>query len=183
MTVTLNPTADTKVAGMTALQHRQAAEECRIREEESWQRSDTDGFVSQWCNSLGAREHQMNAEIAEAGGVALFQGLYCGERRVLAKQVSRPCFGAPWKKEHVWLLHPDEERVFGRRYIPVTYAGKTSRVQKALNICQRSEKAPAIAKVMGGGTGMDGLASCFVGVKRIGDEWGADAVLVKKDSL
>lgn len=47
---------------------RQQAADSRKRAAESWERSDTDGFVSQWASNITADELIMKAELIEAGG-------------------------------------------------------------------------------------------------------------------
>lgn len=45
------------------------AAQCVRREQESWERSDTDGFLSQWANQKMAQRYRTLAEIAEDGGL------------------------------------------------------------------------------------------------------------------
>lgn len=45
---------------------------CYRREQESFDRSDTDGFLSQWANAVAGRLYDQLAEVAEAGGVWTF---------------------------------------------------------------------------------------------------------------
>lgn len=167
---------DYSLNNLTAEQCDKMAEEAALRSRESFERSDTDGFVTQWCNDLSARKYSEQARIKRNGGKAFFYGLYQGDRRVKARMVSRPAFNAPWKTVLVWELHSDEQGSFGRRYIP---AGQRSRVQKTLGLSERGENAPAEAYIGGSGRGMSGLASCFVSARRTGDQWGQDSVLAE----
>jgi hypothetical protein len=138
---------------------------------DSFERCDTDGFLSQCALDITARQFERQAHIAEAGGLAEFTGLYQGERRVAARLV--PGF----RGRSTWLLRDDEAERFGRRFVPFA-AGRSSRVQKALGLAERAEMAPAIACLAGSGTGLSGCASAFVSVKRTGCEWGLDATLI-----
>lgn len=163
---------------MTPEALRAEAQRCREQAEESFQRSDTDGFLSQWALGLSAQKADAQAKIAEAGGKAVFTGLYQGDRRVKAKLISQPAFNAPWVFEDVWLLDKSETDLIasrGKRYIPTAPygAGKVSRVQKALGLSERQEWAPAKADIVGRGTGLSGTA--WVETVRAGDEWGGDA--------
>ena len=163
--------------GKTAEEWDAAANDALRREEESFQRSDTDGFLSQWCLSLSAQEYRRNAEIARNGGTATFVGLYEGDRRVVAKQISVPAFNAPWLTDTLWLLGKSETDLIerrGKRYLPV---GSKSRVLKALGLAERVEQAPAIAKLYAPGRGLSGAASARIITVRTGDEWGSDATL------
>lgn len=51
------------------------AEEHRRRSEESFQRSDTDGCVTQWCNDISARDCARAAELADHGNLDIFKVL------------------------------------------------------------------------------------------------------------
>lgn len=154
---------------MTATEHRDAAMDCLYRQEDSFQRSDTDGFLSQWANGLQANLHMEQATIIENGGRAQFCGLYEGDRRVAAKIVTSQFNGHYITS---WMLRKDEAEKFGRRYIPVN---TNSRIQKKLNLRQAQETAPAKAIITGRGRGLSG--SAWVTTVRTGDEWGTDSVL------
>jgi hypothetical protein len=145
------------------------AAQCRQDAQESFDRCDTDGFVSQWASGIMAGVHTLQAEIERAGGVSEFHGLYQGTRRVAAKIITT-AYG------NCWILRNDEAETFGRKFIPLA-SGSTgkSRVQKQLGLCERPEMAPAKAKVMGTGRGLSG--SAWAARVRCGDEWGLDAIL------
>ncbi len=162
------------ISNFTAEQCEQKAAEAYVSERESFKRSDTDGCVSQWCSNLSGQQYARQAQIARDGGTAEFVGLYQGERRVKARLINRPAYNAPWRTVATWELHFDEERVIGRRFIP---AGDRSRIQKALGLSERTERAPAVAYIGGNGNGLSGLASCFIGTQRTGDQWGQDAMV------
>lgn len=164
------------------------AAEAGERERESFERSDTDGCFSQWASSLTREEHRKNAEIAGNGGLAVFVGLYQGERRVRAKVIRmKSSYDGSIKRE--WELHPSETGLIaarGKRWLP--YAGTRSlksgsRVQVNLGLSERAEVAPAIAKIGGGGKGFAGMSSCVVSVVRRGDEWGGDARIAMESSV
>ena len=166
--------------GNDAAALRDMADERRRRSEESFQRCDTDGFLSQWASDITARMFDLQAEVAESGGRWIFPGLYDGGRRIAAKVIRVKCFNAPWKTERKWFLRDDEVATYGRRFIP---AGGNSRVRKGLGIEERDELAPAVAEIVGSGTGLSGAASCSAVVVRKGDEWGQDAVLVNNEEV
>lgn len=50
---------------------RADAADARRREEESFQRSDTDGFLSQWASSITAQEKDREATLADNGGLVI----------------------------------------------------------------------------------------------------------------
>lgn len=55
-----------------AEQHRAKAAEHIAKAEESWQRSDTDGFLTQWAHGISSQLEMRKADIAERGGKADF---------------------------------------------------------------------------------------------------------------
>jgi len=54
---------------------REKAEEQRRRSDESWERSDTDGCVSQWCQDITARDYTYAAELSNQGNLDIFKVL------------------------------------------------------------------------------------------------------------
>jgi hypothetical protein len=62
--------------GMTAEDCRAEARRCRERSAESWERSDTDGFLSQKANDVNAQVYEIQADLIERGGVAIFPALF-----------------------------------------------------------------------------------------------------------
>ncbi len=52
----------------TAEEYRQMADESRQREQESYERSDTDGYLSQWALSQMANCYHYLARLVESGG-------------------------------------------------------------------------------------------------------------------
>lgn len=57
----------------TAAALRAEAAQHRANAAESFDRCDTDGFVSQWASGVNAAKADMNARIADAGGVWTFE--------------------------------------------------------------------------------------------------------------
>ena len=155
----------------TAEEYRNEAKFWQDKEQASWERSDTDGFVSQWCHSLARDEALLNAKIAENNGLHRFLGLYHGNRRVSAKIITTR-FGV------CWFLKPNEVNYFGRKFIPT---GSKSRIQKKLGLREALEWDKAKAITTGSGTGMSGLATCHVVAVRVGDEWGLNAEIDKNE--
>ncbi len=133
----------------TAEELRAKAAECAERSEESFQRCDTDGFLSQWANDLTARLYRTQADLVDNGGVDEFLGLCkiaTGER-VRAK-IIRGRFGPCWA-----IVGEDDK--FTGEFFPT---GPRSRKQKAAGLCEKPEMAPAGAKIDGQGTGLSGSA-------------------------
>jgi len=62
--------------GKTAAQWREMERDCYRLEHESFERSDTDGALSQWANATMARKYQLCASVAERNGMWTFEALF-----------------------------------------------------------------------------------------------------------
>lgn len=141
---------------MTAQDHRTAAKEARHREAESWERSDTDGFLSQWASNITAQEHDLAAEIADRGGKWEYRSLFdLAGNLVPAKSFDSQFGGTTWG-----LL--DVENITGP-YIGYVNESKARNPKTfASNMAKKgyvigSVNAPAKAILGGGnGTGLGG---------------------------
>lgn len=152
----------------TAIEYREDAKRHFSAAIESFERCDTDGFVSQHCSDLNGRLANARAKIVEDGHRAVFVGLYEGERRVLAKLIDTK-FG------RAWLLDESETGLIARRGKKFLPHGARSRVLKDLGLNEAKELAPAWASFGGSGYGFSGLGSVTIDIYRTGDTFGADA--------
>lgn len=157
----------------TAAEYREEAKAHVKAESDSFDRCDTDGFVSQWCSGWSGRLANVKAAILDAGGTEEFVGLYEGDRRVKAKMV-KVYNKFKFANELKWVVDDADPIAAERKWIP---CGGRSRIQKKLGLTERREVAKAWAAMGGSGTGMSGLTSLYVDVYRTGDPWGQDAVL------
>lgn len=66
------------------------------REAESWERSDTDGFLSQWASQCMARLYSYLAELAENNGVETFIGLADMAGNLLDAKIVDGKYGPVW---------------------------------------------------------------------------------------
>jgi hypothetical protein len=147
----------------TAEFYRDEAKQCRARAAESFERCGADGFLSQCAADLSARLADTRARLVAAGNVSTFTGLYAGDRRVAAKQITSR-FGV------CWLLREDETALISQRGSVFLPCGENSRVLRALGLAERAETAPAWATLAG-------EANVGVLVFRTGDKWGLDSIL------
>ena len=145
------------------------AREATQRAHDSFERCDTDGFLSQWASGITADLRRRQAQILRDNGKADFRGLYQGDRRVAARLIETQ-FGP------TWLLREEEADRFGRKFIP---EGENSRVQKRLGLREAREWAPAAAKTASNGTGLSG--NVWIETYRIGCKWGEDAEMLRDD--
>lgn len=127
--------------------------------EDSFDRCDTDGFVSQWASGLNSSLKQTLAELAENGYMASFKGLYDREtgKRVAAKIIYCENKFAPWNgKVATWATLDPETGKFTGRFFPAFKNNSTRSKLYAAGLEERDEMASAYAKLDGTGKGLSG---------------------------
>lgn len=144
--------------------HREKAAECHQRAEESFERSDTDGFLSQWASEITAHMEETRAEIARNGGKAQFVALFTLAGEPVRARVIRSRYGL------CWMLLNEANEATGefapyRPRNPLTLAKKGYR--------EDLEWAPAAACLAApkGAKGLGGAASVYVKVYRTDGRW------------
>ncbi len=160
-------------AEAAALRAQAAAHEQEAAD--SFERCDTDGFVSQWASGLNAQKARIQATIVENGGKAEFLGLFDRETgaRIKAKivQVAGYHYGTVSK----WLVLDENDKALA--WVPAFKEGKQSKLYK-LGFEERYEMAAAVADIGGGsGRGLSGAASCYAMARRTDGGYGEDAVV------
>ena len=90
-------------AEKTGDEWRDQAAKARQSEQESYERSDTDGFMSQWASGLTSREYEMKAVIADNGGLSEFSALFDLEGNLIPAKYIETRYGWSWA-----LLDSDE---------------------------------------------------------------------------
>lgn len=148
-----------------AAQHRAAAADHARKADESFERSDTDGFVTQWAHGIMGDLERRKASIAENGGVSDFDVLVNEKGEVVPSRVVDTRYGT---RRVI-----DAENVVGSGgadvWLSRTYARKvkTERARKtdatdrkldAFGLRYMVASHPAIAKLDGKGRGLSGTA-------------------------
>lgn len=150
--------------------------------EESFARCDTDGFLSQWASSMTGRMHQMNAEIAENGGMAEFPALFDADGNLLPAKWFHGRYGMQWG-----LLKDfsDTRAPFVAYFVPSRARDDAKRIANNLAKGYRlgRVKAPARARIVGSGTGLSGAASASVQVIRTDGGLAIDVEVVSIEGL
>jgi hypothetical protein len=82
--------------GKTAAQWREQARGGRQRSAESFARSDTDGYLSQWASDTMARKYDACADLAEQGGKAEFNALFDTDGNLVPAREVQTKFGRSW---------------------------------------------------------------------------------------
>jgi hypothetical protein len=185
---------------MSAEQHRAEAARAAQSAADSFERSDTDGFLSQWASDLSARKHLLAAEIAEAGGQHEFPGLFdAAGRRVKAKivKVIDQYRGFGKQRKEIWLVLDANDKAMhwvprqsSRRWVqdeglynghPEEGVAPSKRSKMfGLGLHEGIEMAAAEAFIDGEGHGLSGRA--WVSVKRKDRGYPADAVVFGSES-
>ena len=154
---------------------RAKAAASRKAAQDSFDRCDTDGFLSQWASGITGMLYERQAEIADAGGKSEFWGLFRASdgKRIRAKQVS-VYTKFKYSTETRWCVVDANDRAVA--WFPCNWGSGKGRKLKAAGLYEAKESAPAMAKVMGSGTGLSGAANAYVGVVRMDKGYPDDAV-------
>lgn len=163
----------TTSAAAEATRLRQEADALDQSAEESFQRCDTDGFLSQWACNITARLKRAEATVAENGGMAIFPALYdLKGNRAKAKLIDG-LYG------RCWAFVGDDGRFTGQ-FISAFPKRESTMTKKGYQ--EGNEWAPAKAVIDGKGTGLSGAASAYVTVKRTDNGLGDDPRCRKEES-
>lgn len=146
--------------------------EAKIREDrsrESFERVDTDGFLSQWASDITARKLRVQADIERAGGVQEFPALFDLEGNRAPAKLIRGRYGMTWLVK----TGPAYEDV---KFISAFPKREATMERKGYR--EGHEVAPARAIL----TGDDGPCSVAVTVIRLdGGHPEADRIFSKKE--
>lgn len=161
----------------TAQELRDQAAKCSAESLASFERCDTDGFLSQWANDITARELRAQAEIVENGGRSEFPALFDLDGNLVAAKLVETRYGYAWA-----LLESDDPR---SRFVGWFNASKARK--DAARIANNAKKgystgcvlAPAKAAIGSRGTGLAGAASAYVYVYRTDGGFSRDAEIVE----
>lgn len=139
--------------------------------EESFDRCDTDGFLSQWALGLTAQQKRAQANIVENGGKSSFIGLFTLDgKRVRAKVIkTHPPF-AKWATQLTWAFCDANGKFTGKF---ITCGLKEKNLAKK-GYKEEYEEAPAKAIIDGKGYGLSG--SAWVAVIRLDKGYPEDAI-------
>lgn len=110
--------------GKTAAEWREMAAQSDRRRQESWERSDTDGFLSQWASDTMARKYDACAELASLGGVIEFQVPFVNGEVATLELDREGQYG------RYWYLTVEAARVVGKRYFTPSSANKAATRRK-----------------------------------------------------
>jgi len=135
----------------------QLAQEEEQARQDSFERCDTDGFLSQHCHALKADEYRHAAQLLRQGGMEYLPRLVriADGKVVRAKLITHK---SPWGMKESWMLVDQNGKPTGT-FFP--NAPKSRKLGLA-GVAIRNVLVPCKAKLKAYGTGMAGLASMSV---------------------
>lgn len=117
----------------------------------SFERCDTDGFLSQWASGVTAAKNRMEADLLDAGGISTFPGLFNADgERIKAKLIDG-------KYGLIWAVM-DASGDFTGTFIKAFKSGPRSKMA-AMGLTEADETAPAKVIMAGG--------ACYTSVRPI----------------
>jgi hypothetical protein len=139
----------------TATELRNMASESRQKAEESFDRCDTDGFLSQWALGIGAQKNEMQATILDNDGKSNFPALFNLQgQRVRAKLIRTNPPWAPWTTNDCWAICNESGKFI--KFISAFPVRESTMANKGYK--EGFEDAPAKAVIQGSGYGLSGNA-------------------------
>lgn len=145
----------------------QAAERDRAAAE-SFERSDTDGFLSQWASGLTAQKLRAEADLVEAGGLVTAEALFDLAGNVASTHLHYGQYGPAWVLDDE---HTDANG--GRRFVNESRArsgAKRHAAMLAKGYTVGLVSVRGYVTIAGSGTGLSGAASCYVSTRPVAEE-------------
>jgi hypothetical protein len=164
---------------LTAEDHRALAAQKEQDKEDSFQRCDTDGFLSQWASGLSAERHRLAADIKDNGGRWEFRALFDLNGNLVAAKQIETVYGTSWG-----LLESDDPKAQIKGWFNASRAQNEARRLKAnaaKGYRMGTVLAPAAAVYQGRGHGLSG--TCWVSAVRTDGGFSRDVEIVDIDEL
>lgn len=170
----------TSMSKLTPTEYREKAAEADRAAAESFDRCDTDGFLSQWANTITAQQHRLNADIVEQGGRSAFPALFDLDGNLVAAKFIPTRYGTAWG-----LLASDDPDAAITGWVNRSKAQDPAR--RAATLAQKGYTegtvlAFARAKVCGSGTGLAGAANAYVAAVRTDGGFSRDVEIITRDA-
>ena len=159
-------------------QHRRLAAAADKEAYDSFERCDTDGFLSQWAMGLSAQKHRLAAEIAENGGRHSFPALFDLEGKLVPAKLVNTRYGETWAVLDGDDPHGDVAKWVGRSRAE-SIEGRVRAMEKK-GYREGRVMARAKADIVGTGHGLSGTA--WVAPVRIDGGFSRDVVVIDDGS-
>lgn len=161
--------------------HTEAAEQYERLRAESIERSDTDGFVSQWANGLAAQREREEALLAEHGGRWAFPALFDLAGELVPAKLISTHYGSAWL-----LLSTDDPYSSSEGLVSRSHARKAERRRQTMAAKGYREGfvyATARVAVVGDSapTGLSGATSVRYSIVRSDGGFSRDVIFARWD--
>lgn len=158
---------------IAAALHRKAAAIAEQSAQESFERSDTDGFLSQWASGLTAQKHRLDADILEDGGTISTRALFDLNNTLVPAKLINTRYGLTWAL--LESADPDSGFVGFVNRSSARSAARRDATMAKRGYREGFVRVPARADIGGSGKGLSGAASAYVYAKRTDGGFSADA--------
>lgn len=161
----------------TAQDHESAARHHDRMRDESWERSGLDGAATQMAHGIQSGRERLAAEIAAAGGTAVFEAAFGLDGVILPARCVETRFG--W----AWLIKHGRDRAEWLNESTARDWVKRNAVQAERGFYVGRVRAAATAQLGGGGRGMGGMASVTAYAKPDRPDYWADCVVLDNGTV
>lgn len=143
---------------LSAHDHRAFAATAEGQALASFDRCDTDGFLSQWASRLSAQKHRAQAALIDDGGTIETLAVFTLDGQIASAHQGFGQYG------EYWVLNDAAAEVYGKRFFSPSKArpGVAYRNDRAKGFVFGFIRVAAYVKVAGSGTGLGGLYSAQV---------------------
>jgi hypothetical protein len=151
---------------LTAQEHRDLANASRKRSAESWERSDTDGFVSQWASDLTAREHEAWANLLDDDCMIVTEALFMLDGTIASTHSAYGDYG------RYWVLNDLAAERYGKRFFSPSKAQNPEREwnnNRTKGFTLGLIRVEGYVDIAANGTGLSGATTAHIVVRPVVD--------------
>jgi hypothetical protein len=171
----MNTTATTAGTynGKTADDYRAESAKFFAARESSWDRCDTDGFVSQWASGLTAHKYLLSAQLADANGATDVRALFDLDGNLV------PSIHGWGQYGEYFIVLDNEERGCRRFFNPSGARNEATAIKNnaAKGFYVGRAMVPGKVEIVGGGTGLSGAANCYPAIIPARNEVSGETVI------
>lgn len=163
--MTVTTSAQGMFNGKTAEQWRAEAAAANDRRNESFERCDTDGFVSQWAHQMDEHRYHLNAELAEQNGTTEVGALFDLDGNLLHARHGWGQYGEYWMLldidgDNAGYFNPSQARNDARRV--------AANARKGFYV--GTVRVEATTRLVGGGNGLAGAVTSYPSIVPVSEE-------------
>lgn len=163
-------------AELTADEYRAMSRRNAQESRDSFERCDTDGFLSQWANDLTARKYNALATLADDGGTVETSALFDLDGTMIAAKLIDTRYGVAWG-----ILATDDPHGQIVAWFNPSQAMDDTRARKAnarKGYYIGTVRVRGAVTIAGSGKGLSGAASCYVTTVRADYGFSRDAIII-----